>query len=311
MPDAKAGRSGGAYIPPYRLKQLQAEIEDKSSEEYQKLTWEALKKSINGLVNKVAISNIAYIIPEVFSENLVRGRGLFCRAIMKAQMASPSYTHVYAALVAIINTKMPELGELLLSRVVLQFRRAYRRNDKPVCKAVVTFIAHLVNQQVAHELLALQLITVLLEKPTDDSVELAIEFIKSVGATLQDLSPAGLHAIMERMRSILHESEIDKRVQYMIEGVFAVRKKNFEEFPSIAEGLDLVEEDDRITHEVRALLAICSVTARSVASRDSYSIAAAIGRHSHIPIMLVLFARLPRCWLTVWLHLCNAACSGR
>ena len=53
-----------------------------------------------------------------------------------------------------------------------QFRRAYRRNDKPVCKAVVTFLAHLVNQQVAHEIVALQLLTVLLEKPTDDSVEL-------------------------------------------------------------------------------------------------------------------------------------------
>ena len=32
-------------------------------------------------------------------------------------------------------------------------------------------MAHLVNQQVAHELLALQLLTLLLEKPTDDSVE--------------------------------------------------------------------------------------------------------------------------------------------
>ena len=52
------------------------------------------------------------------------------------------------------------------------------------------------------------------------------------------------------MRGILHEGEIDKRVQYMIEGLFAVRKKKFEEFPAIPEGLDLGEEDDRITHEI-------------------------------------------------------------
>ena len=149
-------RAGGAYIPPYRLKQLQAQVEDKSSEDYQRLTWEALKKSINGLVNKVAVGNIQQMVPEVFGENLVRGRGLFCRSLMKAQMSSPAYTHVYAGLVAIINTKMPELGELLLKRVILQFRRAYRRNDKPVCIAVTKFIAHLVNQQVAHEILALQ-----------------------------------------------------------------------------------------------------------------------------------------------------------
>ena len=39
---------------------------------------------------------------------------------MKSQMASPTFSNIYAALVAIINTKFPELGELLLTRVILQ-----------------------------------------------------------------------------------------------------------------------------------------------------------------------------------------------
>ena len=38
-------------------------------------------------------------------------------------------------------------------------------------------------------------------------------------------SPAG---IFERFRGILHEGEIDKRVQFMIEGLFAIRKAKFE-----------------------------------------------------------------------------------
>ena len=38
-------RAGGVYIPPARLKQLQQTITDKSSQEYQRITWEALKKS--------------------------------------------------------------------------------------------------------------------------------------------------------------------------------------------------------------------------------------------------------------------------
>ena len=77
----------------------------------------------------------------------MRGRGLLCRSIMKSQMASPSFTNIYAALVAVMNTKFPEIGELLLTRVVLQFRRAYKRNDKPICIAASKFLAHLVNQQ--------------------------------------------------------------------------------------------------------------------------------------------------------------------
>lgn len=55
-------------------------------------------------------------------------------------------------------------------------------------------------------------------------------------------------AIFERMRNILHESEIDKRVQYMIEVLFAVRKDGFKDHPVIPDGLDLVEEEDQFTH---------------------------------------------------------------
>jgi len=50
-------RTGGAYIPPARLRMMQEAIADKSSAAYQRLTWEALKKSINGLVNKVGLSS--------------------------------------------------------------------------------------------------------------------------------------------------------------------------------------------------------------------------------------------------------------
>ena len=46
--------------------------------------WEVLRKSINGIVNKVNVSNISNIVMELFNENLMRGRGLLVRAIMKA-----------------------------------------------------------------------------------------------------------------------------------------------------------------------------------------------------------------------------------
>ncbi|KAF2306432.1 hypothetical protein GH714_018023 [Hevea brasiliensis] len=91
---------------------------------------DALRKSINGLVNKINASNIKNIIPELFLENLIRGRGLFCRSCMKSQIASPAFTDVLAALVAILNAKVPEVGNLLLRRIVLQLKRAYKRNDK-------------------------------------------------------------------------------------------------------------------------------------------------------------------------------------
>ncbi len=170
--------SGGAYIPPAKLKMLQAAMTDKTSAEFQRLAWEALKKSIHGLVNKVNIPNIAQIVRELFKENIVRARGVLVKSVMQAQLFSPTFTNVYACLMAIINTKFPQIGELLLKRLIIQFQMSYKQNKKDQCLSTSKFIAHLVNQHVGHEILSLQVLTLLLENPTNHSVEIAIGLLK-------------------------------------------------------------------------------------------------------------------------------------
>ena len=49
-------RTGGVYVPPHKLAQMQSDIlqkEEKLGMEHQKLMWELLRKSINGIINKV------------------------------------------------------------------------------------------------------------------------------------------------------------------------------------------------------------------------------------------------------------------
>jgi pre-mRNA-splicing factor CWC22 len=103
---------------------------------------------------------------------------------------------------------------------------------------------------VIHELLGLQILALLLENPTEDSVEIAADFMTECGQVLTDITPAGVNAIFERFRGILHEGEIDRRVQYVIENLFAVRKSKFADHPGVIPELDLVEEEDKITHEI-------------------------------------------------------------
>jgi pre-mRNA-splicing factor CWC22 len=81
-------------------------------------------------MTQVNVSNIKHVVPELFGENLIRGKGLFSRSVMRAQASSLPFTPVFAALVAIVNTKLPQVGELVLIRLISQFRRAYKRNDK-------------------------------------------------------------------------------------------------------------------------------------------------------------------------------------
>ena len=100
------------------------------------------------------------------------------------------------------------------------------------------------------DVVGLELLLLLLESPTEDSVELACDFMVECGQVLQDISPTGVTSIFERFKGILHEGEIDKRVQYSIENLFAVRKTKFKWHPGVIPELDLVEDDDQITHNI-------------------------------------------------------------
>ena len=56
---------------------------------------------------------------------------------------------------------------------------------KSLCLASVAILAQLVNFRVASPLLALELAVLFLENPTDDSVQIAVNFIKECGQALQ------------------------------------------------------------------------------------------------------------------------------
>jgi len=46
--------------------------------------WEMLRKSINGIINKLNSSNIQNVVMELINENILRGKGILARALIKA-----------------------------------------------------------------------------------------------------------------------------------------------------------------------------------------------------------------------------------
>ena len=97
-----------------------------------------------------------------------------------------------------------------------------------------------------HEVVALQILVLLLERPTDDSIEIARE----VGAFLSENSPKANATVFERFCAVLNEGKISQRVQYMIEVLMQVRKDKYIDNLILPEGLDLVEENEQITHQI-------------------------------------------------------------
>ncbi|XP_047065214.1 pre-mRNA-splicing factor CWC22-like [Lolium rigidum] len=243
------------YVPPPRAAAAaDYAAGDKACPAYQRQTWDALRRSITGHVNKATAANIRHVLPELLAENLVRGRGLLCRALLRSQAACPAFTDVFAAIAAVVNSKIPDVGRLLLVRLVIRLSRSHATGDKTQLAAAARFVAHLVNQGVAHELLALELLEMLLAEPTDDGVEVAVGFVTECGAALSEACPRAVDAVFDRLRSILVDGGVDKRVGFLIEGVFAVRRARFRGHPPVRPELDLVEQEDQFTHQVEISL---------------------------------------------------------
>ena len=90
---------------------------------------------------------------------------------------------------AIVNSKLPDVVRVLLNRLVVQFKKAYRRSQKLQCVGSLRFIAALVNQQVLHEIVALEILALLVENPTEDSIDLACSFMTECGKILGEITP--------------------------------------------------------------------------------------------------------------------------
>ena len=61
-------KAGGVYIPPFKLKQMILDLKnsEENTSEHQKYHWEQLRKSINGIVNKINVANISSVAIELF-----------------------------------------------------------------------------------------------------------------------------------------------------------------------------------------------------------------------------------------------------
>ena len=77
----------------------------------QRETWQEQRRVINGTVNRLNSGTIKPLIQDLFQKvNLIRLRGPLCKSVLSAAVSSPKYTDVYAAIIAVINSKLPEVG---------------------------------------------------------------------------------------------------------------------------------------------------------------------------------------------------------
>ena len=90
------------------------------TDEHQRATWSTLQTNLHELISNLTPQNLVETLPKVFSLNLIRGRGHFVNEMLKTQMARKGKevdgaAKLFASLTSVINTKLPQVGELLVN----------------------------------------------------------------------------------------------------------------------------------------------------------------------------------------------------
>ncbi|ELP85312.1 cell cycle control protein cwf22, putative [Entamoeba invadens IP1] len=222
----------------------------KSEEKRQREYFTALRRTLNGLINKVTPKNIKTIIVELFKENLVRGRGLLVSSVLRAQDAEPKYSSLYASLIAVINTKIPNVGKLCIHRTIHQFKLCCKRNEKESALKKLQFLAQLANQDVVGLLLILQFLVYFNKNLNDDNVERMVSLLSECGEYLDYKAKGNVQTFYESLRTFVSKSVGSERMKFIVTQLLEQRRKGFPDFPAKVEMLDLVEEEDKVTHQV-------------------------------------------------------------
>ncbi|KAG8380128.1 hypothetical protein BUALT_Bualt07G0161400 [Buddleja alternifolia] len=169
----------GITIPPSKVA---AELfgMDKSSKRYQRESWEVLERVIDDLIRDVDPGNLKETVAQLFAENIVRGKGLFCRSIINHQTAHPEKSYIYAALAFLVNYYFPAVGGLLVRRVYVQLILSYHDYNFEPLQRSLKLLAHLINLEVLEPLIGYGIVCCCLERKTSDYVKAAAEFFKEL-----------------------------------------------------------------------------------------------------------------------------------
>ena len=227
-------KTGGIYLPPFKA--ARAVDRSPSNSQAQHEEWERIKKSLNALVNKVSVENIREVAHEIFSENLIRGMGLFSKAILRAQSFSPTFTDVFVSLVSVVNSRLPEVVELLLHRATVNLQRAIRRSDRQVTQNLLDLFAELINFGVLDESVASSITNKLLAE--EDSIELCCRFLRK-----SCLTPRISKQIFDQLRRRLQRGSLTTRAQFSVEDLLERQRRGETAQRKIREELDLVDDD--------------------------------------------------------------------
>lgn len=247
------------YIPPHRRHE-EEDVTDVSTEGYQRAAWQALSRTVTGIINRVTAENVQDSATQLFRENLVRGRGLLARSLMRAQQMAPDLSPVLCSLVSRINKDVPHVVLLLCQRLVVNWQRAYLRKDWQYLENLSRFLACLYMFQVIEVDVIYQVIIAHLtsETFTDEDVDQAAKMFHATFKVMLERARGDFYAqVLTPFRDLLAMDDPEHRLSARSQAVLERCLKEVQQWERVKDEEDyipgaliLFDLEEQTTHDV-------------------------------------------------------------
>ncbi|XP_019363701.1 PREDICTED: nucleolar MIF4G domain-containing protein 1 [Gavialis gangeticus] len=227
------------YVPP-QARGAGERMDDKKREELLRL-----KKTVNGLVNRLSEPNMASIsgqLEELYMANSRKDMNetltdILMNACVGAAAMPARLMMEHVLLVSILHhTVGIEVGAHFLEAVVKKFDELYTsETEGKECENLFILIAHLYNFHVVHSLLIFDLLKKLVSTFTEKDIELILLLLKNVGFSLRKDDASALKELISEAQNkasaVGKKFQDQSRVRFMLETMLALKNNDMRKIP--------------------------------------------------------------------------------
>ncbi|KAK7087012.1 Nucleolar MIF4G domain-containing protein 1 [Halocaridina rubra] len=237
----------GRYIPPALRKLMAMGIDEKKREELLRL-----KKTMKGLLNRLAESNLAGISSQIEGMYLRHSHNdvneclsqLYMESIVAPSLTPERLVQEHALLVAVLSANVGnQVGAHLLTEFVLKLcdeMETKSSNEDVGCKKqdnILLLIANLFNFRVMNAKLVYDILQRLADKFTEKEVDLILLILRTVGFPLRKEDPMALKTFITQIQAQAanHQSKSSAnytRICFMLEVIHSIKNNNPAKVPN-------------------------------------------------------------------------------
>ena len=213
--------------------------------------WNKYVERIEDTLEKATAENLIESIEPLFRSFLTWTWGVFARSLYEKSMRGYVHTQISTSLLAVINSKLPDVGQSVVLFVLFRLKRGLIQANSNEVRRASVFITECYRQRIVSAPLVVQILVALISER--EYLPILLQALFDIAPVLQIDDKNTLSVIFQELFKYSDDASISSDIQKLMvwrqmEWTKHVNGKSVR-YVRIPKKFDLIEEEDQICHD--------------------------------------------------------------